>query len=332
MEGVSSNSNGYAPIADYVLIGDCHTAALVSKDGSIDWYCPGRFDASPVLWRILDAGRGGYFRIAPAQERYGVTRGYQGDTNVLRTTFELGDGALLSLTDFMPIHKRHSSRFGHDVGTTRQILRVVEARGHDCTVDVRFKPAFDFGRTETRLLQVAGKGAIANDGEQYLVLYCGKCKLQMSGDGEVQATIKLRAGERAWLVLSLAGSEQAAHGALDPNVSIRDLERTLRYWEEWSATCRYEGKYRDVVLRSALALKLLTYEPTGAVVAAPTTSLPELLGGIRNWDYRYTWLRDASFTLYALNVLGFTEEARAFIDWLHLVGGQGEPSLSSSHG
>src|SRR5439155_6288903 len=177
-------------------------------------------------------------------------------------------------------------------------------------------PAFDFGRKETRLLQVAGKGAIANDGEQYLVLYCGKCKLQVSGEGEVQATIKLRAGERAWLVLSLAGSEQAARAALEPNVSIRDLERTLRYWEEWSATCRYEGKYRDVVLRSALALKLLTYEPTGAVVAAPTTSLPELLGGIRNWDYRFTWLRDAALMLYALSTLGYHEEGTDFLTWL----------------
>jgi GH15 family glucan-1,4-alpha-glucosidase len=312
---VGSDANGYAPIADYALIGDCHTAALVSKSGSIDWYCPGRFDASPVLWRILDARKGGFFSVAPPQQAHQVSRRYRGPTNVLETTFQLGGGRL-RITDFMPVHRRHQSRLGHDVGTTSQILRLVEAEGQGCAVEVRFKPAFDFGRAQTRVSGVRGKGVVATDGGRYLVLYCGKCELGSADGNEVRGQIELRAGERAWLALSLAGSEHGAHAALDPDVSQRDLQRTLEYWEDWAARCRYDGRYREPVLRSALALKLLTYEPTGAVVAAPTTSLPELIGGIRNWDYRFTWLRDASLMLYALSTLGYHEEGTDFIGWL----------------
>jgi GH15 family glucan-1,4-alpha-glucosidase len=310
---VSPDTDGYTPIADYALIGDCHTAALVSKSGSIDWYCPSRFDAPAVFWRILDARQGGYFSISPSG-RSDVSRRYRGLTNVLETTFE-AEGGRVRLLDFMPIQRRRS-RLGSDVATTRQICRLVEAEGHGCTLEVRFKPSFDFGRAETRLSAVAGKGAIATDGRQYLVLYGGKTEPALSPSGVIEARLDLRPGERAWFVLSMAGSEAAAREALDPDVSIRDLQRTLDYWEAWSARCRYEGQYRDQVVRSALALKLLTYEPTGAVVAAPTTSLPELIGGIRNWDYRFTWLRDASLMLYALSTLGYHEEGTDFIRWL----------------
>ncbi|MBV8086974.1 MAG: glycoside hydrolase family 15 protein [Chloroflexi bacterium] len=150
----------------------------------------------------------------------------------------------------------------------------------------------------------------------YLSLYCPRAEPEISDDGVVHGEFEVRPGERAWLALSHATSEQGGVEGLDPDASIRDLKRTIEYWEDWSARCRYQGRYRDKVLRSALALKLLTYEPTGAVVAAPTTSLPELIGGIRNWDYRFTWLRDASLMLYALSTLGYHEEGTDFIRWL----------------
>jgi alpha,alpha-trehalase len=305
----------YTPIADYGLIGDCHTAALVGKNGSIDWYCPCRFDAAPVFWRILDAGHGGYFQVRPAGEQH-VARRYCGDTNVLETTFDGGAGRV-RLTDFMPIHRRQASRLGHDVGTSQQILRLVEAEGQPCQVEVAFKPEFDFGRSATTVRLLGDKGAMASSGQDHLALYCPKADLMApAADGAVRGCIELRGGERAWLALSYANSEQAAKGAIDAKVSVRDLSRTLEYWQEWASNCRYVGRYRDLVLRSALALKLLTYEPTGAVVAAPTTSLPELIGGPRNWDYRYTWLRDASLMLYALGTVGYQEEGTDFISWL----------------
>lgn len=311
---MASSADGYAPIADYALIGDCHTAALVSKSGSIDWYCPGRFDAPAAFWRILDARRGGFFSVAPRGD-YRVSRRYCGPTNVLETSFRHG-GGLVRLTDFMPIYRRRLVRLGNDVGTDRAICRMVEAETSSCELEVRFKPAFDFGRGDTKLSVVGGKGVVATDGQQSLVLYCGRCHISTDEAGQVTVYVHLQAGQRAWLVLSLATNDAGVEQALDPDVSVRDLQRTLEYWQDWAARCRYQGQYRDYVLRSALTLKLLTYEPTGAVVAAPTTSLPELLGGIRNWDYRFTWLRDAALMLYALSTLGYHEEGTDFIGWL----------------
>ncbi|MBV8085915.1 MAG: hypothetical protein JO247_13995 [Chloroflexi bacterium] len=157
---MSTPNNHYLPIADYALIGDCHTAALVGKNGSIDWYCPGRFDAPAVLWRMLDAQKGGYFQVAPRGD-FRVRRRYVGPTNVLETTFECPNG-LVRLTDFMPIHRRQTHRLGHDVGTTRQILRMLEAEGQPCPIELRFKPAFNFGRSRTELTQPNRRGAMAH--------------------------------------------------------------------------------------------------------------------------------------------------------------------------
>jgi GH15 family glucan-1,4-alpha-glucosidase len=307
--------DGYSPIADYAIIGDCHTAALVSKSGSIDWYCPGRFDAPAVFCRLLDADKGGFLSVTPLG-RHEARRRYVEHTNVLETVFTCDQGAVVRLTDFMAIHRRASHRIGHDVGTSRQILRLVEGTESACGVQVRFKPTFDFARGETELRVAHDKGAVARQGAQWLALYCPKLEDVSVSNGIFGGRLELRPGERSWIVLSLASSEQAVHEALDPGVSIRDLERTIEYWHSWTRCCDYKGHYRDAVERSALTLKLLTYEPTGAVVAAPTTSLPELIGGLRNWDYRYTWLRDASLMLYALSTLGYHEEATDFIGWL----------------
>ena len=309
-----SQSDGYPPISDYAIIGDCHTAALVSKAGSIDWYCPERFDAPAVFCRLLDKDRGGFLSVAPV-EPFTSSRRYRPGTNVLETTFRVGSGTV-RLTDFMAIHRRSGSRLGADVGTSRQILRLVEAASEPCAGEVRFKPTFDFARADTPLSIVSGKGAVGRAAQQALVLYSAKVDDLSADCGEARGTLHLRPGEHAWLVLSLASNERGIEDALDVNVSVRDLERTAEYWLDWSATSQYGGRYGDAVLRSALVLKLLTYEPTGAVVAAPTTSLPEQLGGVRNWDYRFTWLRDASLMLYALSTLGYHEEATDFISFL----------------
>ncbi|MBV9120567.1 MAG: glycoside hydrolase family 15 protein, partial [Chloroflexi bacterium] len=314
----------YSSIADYALIGDCHTVALVSKDGSIDWYCPGRFDAPPVFWRILDAGKGGFFSVRPSCD-YRSRRRYRGDTNLLETTFDAGH-SIVHLTDFMPIFRRRSSRLGHDVGTSRKILRLVEVEGHACDLDISFKPAFEFGRAVTSLQVIRDKGAIAQSGHHFLTLYCPKAEFDQVNGNEVRGVLKPHPGEHAWFTLTICSSAAEAESALKSDVSVHDRERTEDYWEEWSSYCRYQGRYRDMVLRSALTLKLLTYEPTGAVVAAPTTSLPELIGAIRNWDYRYTWLRDGSLMLYALSTLGYHEEATDFISWLAKTIGDNEDS------
>lgn len=307
----------YPSIADYAIIGDCHTAALISNDGSIDWYCPGRFDAPAVFCRLLDVQQGGFFSIRPVV-RFTSRRAYRGHTNVLDTTFQCESGAVIKLTDFMPIHRRTSFRLGPDVGTSRQILRVVEGTEAPCVVEALFKPTFDFARGPTDVQMVPGKGAVATDGLRSLVLYCPKLEQVTLENGVFRGQLSLRPGERSWLALSLATSPQSVEHALDPDVSIRDLERTMKYWEDWADCCRYQGRYKDEVLRSALTIKLLTYEPSGAVVAAPTTSLPEQIGGIRNWDYRYAWLRDASLMLYALSTIGYYEEATDFMGWLGL--------------
>jgi len=308
-------ADDYSPISDYAIIGDCHTAALVSKSGSIDWYCPGRFDAPAVFCRLLDAGKGGFLSVTP-EGAHEVSRRYREHTNVLETTFTCQAGAVVKLTDFMAIHRRAASRIGDDVGTSRQILRVVEGTQTACTVQVRFKPTFNFARGATAVRVASGKGAVARQGEHHLVLYCPKLEDVSLEGGVFSGRLELRPGERSWIVLSLASSEQGVHDALNPDISIRNLERTVEYWKTWCGFCGYSGHYRDAVERSALTLKLLTYEPTGAVVAAPTTSVPELIGGVRNWDYRYTWLRDASLMLYALSTLGYHEEATDFIGWL----------------
>jgi GH15 family glucan-1,4-alpha-glucosidase len=186
-------------------------------------------------------------------------------------------------------------------------------------LQLRFKPTFDFARLESRLSLVPGRGVVASAGQQLLTLACPDLTLEINPAGEVVGRFQLRAGQRVWLVLTSSADPAEARRALDPPDCEAALRHTLDYWERWSAHCRYEGPYRDEVLRSALALKLLTYEPTGAIVAAPTTSLPEELGGERNWDYRYTWLRDSSLTLYALMTLGYREEADDFFHWLESI-------------
>jgi len=306
--------NMYPPIADYALIGDCHTAALIARDGSVDWFCPGRFDAPAVFCRLLDADKGGYLRTAPTGS-FSVERHYRGQTNVLETTFST-DGGRVRATDLMPIHQRTSHRHGYDVGTSHRLLRLLEGLEGEVEVEVQFKPTFDYAREQTEFFLREGGGAVAQAGARYLTLACPGVHLKADGHGGLAGRLRLHAGEQRWIVLTHADDPDHAEEALTPVRCQQQLERTVAYWEQWAEQCTYRGPYRTQVLRSALMLKLLTYEPAGAVVAAPTTSLPENLGGERNWDYRYTWLRDSSLIMYALVTIGYGDEAADFIHWL----------------
>ncbi|MET0625024.1 MAG: glycoside hydrolase family 15 protein [Pyrinomonadaceae bacterium] len=309
----ADGGRGYRPIRDYALIGDAHTAALVATDGSIDWCCWPHFDSPAVFCRLLDAARGGFFQVRPARE-FKATRSYHGPTAVLATTFETDEGRV-RLTDFMPVERlSRDGRRGEDIGSSRSVLRLIEGLGGSLEVEVGFRPTFDYARARADIALGEG-GAVARSGGEALVLSC-PAALRLDDSGAARGRFRVSRGERVWL--SLSYHDAAAHEDLKPRPADgeQQLKQTLEYWERWWCDCRYEGPYRDLVRRSALTLKLLTFEPTGALVAAPTTSLPEELGGVRNWDYRYTWLRDSSLTIYALQLLGYHEEAADFFGWL----------------
>ncbi|MBA2292758.1 MAG: glycoside hydrolase family 15 protein, partial [Gemmatimonadales bacterium] len=304
---MSLDEEAYPPIGDYALIGDCHGSALISRQGSVDWCCLGRFDADPVFCRLLDAGKGGFLSVRP-EDAYQVVRGYLDGTNILCTTFSTQSGKV-ALTDFMPVGRAPGAGL-HDYVNLHApfwLVRIVECLEGSARVRVRYRPAVDFARRRPHLTQMRG-AYVVEDGP------CLHTDVTLSVSGDLaEGILELHAGERRHLLLSShsVGELELAERA------GRMLGITRAFWEEWSAYCRYRGPYREAVLRSALALKLLIYAPTGAIVAAPTTSLPEQLGGGRNWDYRYCWLRDSSFTLYALAALGYSGEARKFARFLH---------------
>ena len=296
---------GYLPIAEHGLIGDLHSVALVGTDGTIDWYCPGRFDAPSLFAAILDAQRGGHYRIQPAQPGWTAKQLYFPDTNVLITRFLTPDG-VGEVEDFMPIAHSRDERRRH-----RLIRRVAVVRGQ-MEFALEACPRFDYGRAEHTTTRTPG-GVVFASGDERFGLFCSH---DLDGDGrDLRGTFALAHGERATFVLErLQDGEPLRHYAGRATDEMR--EQTVEYWRRWLSRSRYTGRWREMVQRSALTLKLLVYQPTGAIVAAPTTSLPEQLGGERNWDYRYTWIRDAAFSLYALLRLGFTEEAEAFMGWL----------------
>jgi GH15 family glucan-1,4-alpha-glucosidase len=301
------------PIRDYAIIGDGYTAALVSCDGSIDWWCWPRFDSAAVFCRLLDWTTGGYFQIVPVAP-YTASRAYVGPTNVLATTFETDTGRVC-LTDFMPA--RPAAQAVAPDAARNDLLRLVQGLDGEVELEIRFRPTFDYARALTIIGPWSG-GVIARDGSAAVALAC-PVVLGPAPGGGVVGRMSIRAGERRWLgLMGLSGGDPPADFFQLANAE-KTLDATLAYWRDWSARCTYHGPYRDLVVRSALALKLLTFEPTGALVAAPTTSLPEQLGGVRNWDYRYTWLRDSALILEALVSIGYTEEARAFFGWLQSV-------------
>jgi GH15 family glucan-1,4-alpha-glucosidase len=296
---------GYLPIAEHGIIGDLHTAALVGTDGTIDWYCCPHFDSPSVFGAILDRQRGGYYRIAPVSEDWTPKQLYFPDTNVLITRFLTKEG-VGEVQDFMPIHETPGSVFRH-----RLIRRVVGVRG-EITLRVEVEPRFNYGR-DPHSIVFHENGVVFRSEEMSLALETST-PLTLRETG-VFCEITLAAGESVTFVLERVPEDYVPRPYSEDETRIA-FERTVEFWRSWLAKSRYQGRWREVVHRSALTLKLLTYRPTGGIVAAPTTSLPEQLGGGRNWDYRYTWIRDAAFSLYALLRLGFTDEAAAFMDWL----------------
>jgi len=293
------SADRYRPIGDYAAIGNGRSVALVGSDGAIDWLCLPDIDRDAVFCRLLDHERGGTFRVGPSAT-CSATRGYVGDTNVLATTFTTGTG-VVQLTDLMP---------APDAQAAPSVLRLVEGVAGSVDVEVVFRPTFGFAATPTRTHPAAG-GAVAVGGGQRLWLTAALTFTPDGADG-VRAETTVRAGDRFWVT---ATYDHDASGVV-PVDGDATLAETLAFWERWSARCTYEGPYHPLVRRSALMLKLLAYAPTGAVVAAPTTSLPEEVGGVRNWDYRYTWLRDSALMLYALQSIGYHDEAAAFFGWL----------------
>jgi GH15 family glucan-1,4-alpha-glucosidase len=297
----------YVPIENHGIIGDLYSVALVATDGTIDWYCCPRFDAPSVFASILDADRGGKYRIAPADGSGTVKQLYLPDTNVLITRFLTPHG-VGEVQDFMPITSRGYERARH-----RLVRRVLCVRG-DMRFRIECEPAFDYGRTPHEL-EIDNYGAVFSTPDLTLALD-SPVPLTAAKRGSVRAEFILGAGDSMTFSLDRVPDGARSARPISAEESDAMFEATVSFWRSWIAGCTYRGRWREMVRRSALVLKLLTYRPTGAIVAAPTTSLPEAIGGARNWDYRYIWIRDAAFTLYSLLRLGFTEEAEAFMGFL----------------
>jgi GH15 family glucan-1,4-alpha-glucosidase len=309
---IPDDNNSYRPIADYGVIGDMHSAVLISSAGSIDWGCLPHFDSPAMFLRLLDHRKGGYCSVDVASVKATSWR-YRGPTNILETTF-VAQGGRLVLIDFMPVQKRKEPEpTGRDVSADHRVIRLL--RCTEGTVDVSFaiRPTFSFA-SETAAVHLSGEGIAVFEGRSdRLQVQCPRLALQ--DDGRGLAEIQIRAGEQVCVVLSY-GSVGSNIRPWALNDALEAFERTQQYWTEWSKSFRYDGEYFDEVLRSALLLKLLTFEPTGAIIAAPTTSLPEAIPGERNWDYRLSWLRDSQFVITALMHRGYFGEAHDFFHFL----------------
>jgi GH15 family glucan-1,4-alpha-glucosidase len=296
----------YPAIEDHGVIGDLHTVALVSTDGTIDWCCLPRFDSPAVFASLLDADRGGSFAVRP-EAAVRVKQLYMPDTNVLVTRF-LGADSVGEVVDFM-VPRPSSDPLMH---AGPLLVRRLQAVRGTAVFTVTCRPAFDFGRQSHDVHALGGGGAVFTSPATRAELVL-RSSQRFSVDGAAAtATVTLAPGDCLDLLLEWGGQP---HPPADGEAS-RLLEYTVAHWRSWLRHSRYQGRYREVVERSALVLKLLVYQPTGALVAAPTTSLPEAAGGGRNWDYRYTWIRDAAFTVYGLMRIGFTDEAAGFMAWL----------------
>ena len=296
----------YHPIESYGLIGNMRTAALVAVDGSIDWFCFPHFDSPSVFAAILDDKKGGRFQITSTHKDVHYKQLYWPDTNVLVTRFLCHDG-VGELQDFMPV-----GAAARRDGSSQLIRRVRVSRGQ-MQFRIICEPAFDYARG-SHDVTLNADGAVFRT-ERLTLGLTSSVSLDRVGRA-VQATFDLNEGETATFVLRHLDGCNDCGFAPTAQESHELFEQSVGFWRHWLSQCNYQGRWREMVHRSALTLKLLTFEPTGAIVAAPTCSLPESIGGARNWDYRYTWIRDAAFTLYGLLRLGFTSEAAAFVGWL----------------
>jgi len=294
----------YKAIGDYGIIGNMVSAALVGRDGSIDWCCLPRFDSPSIFAAILDDEKGGRFGIEP-RAHFESSQFYLNDTNVLRTLFRTETGTV-TLTDFIPCYQRPDGKLVQ----FNEIHRITECTHGGVDLRVTFQPKPEYAKVDPSL-EITKYGLVVGGGKNYMSL-SSSVQFKALGD-QAMATVKLRRGDKAAFVLR-HDSGRPLIGAIDN--SSNKLARTKAYWRQQAEGCVFSGPYRDHIVRSYLALHLLVYSRTGAIVAAPTTSLPEEIGGERNWDYRFTWLRDASLTLNAFSLLGHKEESIGFMKWL----------------
>jgi len=302
----------YVPISHYGLIGNCRSAALVSKYGSIDWCCIPEFHSPAIFSAILDHERGGAFSIHPAGE-FSSTQKYLPQTNVIETTFNSAAGSVKVTDCFVAMEEENKLT---ELFPDHEVLRVVEGITGSVKLKLEYNPTIYYGKKAAKLKQFKKLGVHFYYKENICVLQSTLPEMPLNTSKErVEVEFEVNEGER--VIFSLSCSTQ--HPAIIPEITttaIVRLANTVDYWTSWASRCKYDGIYKDEVIRSALTLKLLTHAPSGAIVAAPTTSLPEEIGGVRNWDYRFCWLRDASFTVRALIKLGYYDEAHAYMSWV----------------
>ncbi len=285
-------------IEDYALIGDCETAALVSREGSIDWLCWPDFSSGACFAALLGSQKHGYWRICPASAGWKSSRKYRDHTLILETTFETAHGTV-RLIDFMPIRERNSD-----------VVRVVEGIRGKMSLSMALSLRFDYGRTVPWVTAIHG-GIRAVAGPSVTILHAS---VPVHGENlHTVAKFTVGKGDRVWFTLTYGESFKPDPRPIDPEQALKDTEE---FWKRWASHLKYEGRYTDAVERSLITLKAMTFRPTGGQVAAITTSLPEAIGGARNWDYRYCWLRDTTFTLLAMTTAGYFEEATSWQDWL----------------
>jgi GH15 family glucan-1,4-alpha-glucosidase len=301
----------YPLIGDHGLIGDLQTAALVASDGSIDWFCFPRFDSPSVFGSLLDKDKGGRFRVGPAGGGFATKQIYLPDTAILITRF-LDEQGVGEVVDFMPVS-------GTTATDRHRLVRLVRCVRGTMTFDFELAPRFDYSRQKHQL-EVHDNGAVFRSKDFSMTLHAVRepedarlMEVSVHGD-DVHGSLTLHAGQLRGVVLDTFAEDPPREFRV---AEVQQLHRdTEHFWKGWLSQSTYQGRWREALQRSAITLKLMTYAPTGALVAAPTTGLPEQVGGERNWDYRFTWVRDGSFSIYALLGMGFTEEAKAFGEWL----------------
>lgn len=300
----------YKPISDYGLVGDMKTCALVGVDGSIDWMCIPRFDSPSVFGALLDKDKGGRFLICPRADSFESTQQYEPMTNVLTTSFST-DSSAVTITDFMPCFVVERT-----LVSVGELYRRLECTAGKMELQARYEPRPGYGAhvPEIEFLDEVGYyfSSRSENLSQGMTLLT-ELKFDQISKGTIVSNFDLQRGEKVDFVVR--------HGSVNPHHHPRRntetaLKETREYWKRWIGKCNFHGRWRDQVLRSALTLKLLVYSPTGAILAAPTTSLPEEISGTRNWDYRFSWIRDSSFVIWAFHSLGFNEEADSYLDWL----------------
>lgn len=317
----------YPAIGDYALIGDCHAAALISRDGAIDWCCLPRFDSRSCFGRLLDWQLGGFCAVRPVDEQHATFRRYLDHSLVLETTIRTAGGEVRVLDCF-------TMRVGGKIAPYRQILRIIEGVRGRVEVAIQIAPRFDYGSIKPWVRREGVNAFSAIGGSDALVVHCDS-PLSLDGPHDIVGTVTVRAGDRVRLSLQYRLPEElngVGGVPLDTREIDRRLDGTLEWWKRWSGQARVEGPDAPGVIRSAITLKALTYAPTGAVIAAPTTSLPETPGGSRNWDYRLSWIRDSTLSVYALGAIGFATEAARFRHFIQRSAAGSADSLQVMYG